>query len=347
MDRESLSNTIDQKSEFSHSTLNIKDASTILLTSSTTTSTSSLLYSSSSSPSSSIQSKENNKAVDVCNEIVEAFVNDLIERLPPNVQFQGSITDLDEFINFISAAVVTAIEINNEKYSDVFTKYESTLSMNRACYRARIGAAGAVYSIYRDTIESLVSKTLENFDIAVKKIKPNSSLVHSLKKQVVISANDFISKATTLQKGFKSILTKNSVGIFSSQAGRNKQFMSSIDAQFSNNYYRNKLLKMLFDACKEREESLFVQGVYNPYIRSMPFPPTKINLNYLVDPRTALFGLSYKKLYDEHKDGATIDRADQLLVPGVAKMPFDPNEHATPKDSKPWYSIIKDLWDNL
>jgi len=70
IDRESLLNTIDQKTEVSHSTLTAKDASTILSTVS-------------SSSSSSSTSKENDKAVDVCNEIVEAFVNELIERLPP------------------------------------------------------------------------------------------------------------------------------------------------------------------------------------------------------------------------------------------------------------------------
>jgi hypothetical protein len=79
----------------------------------------------------------------------------------------------------------------------------------------------------------------------------------------------------------------------------------------------------------------------------MPFPPTKINLNYLVDPRAASFGLTYDKLYDEHKDGAAINRAEPLIINGVAKIPFDLNEHAKPKESKPWYTVIKELWDNL
>ena len=341
IDKESLSNIIQQKITSSQSLLSLKDANQIL----------SSLSSSSSSSSSSLSStsivKENDKAAEACNAIVEAFVANLVDRLPPNVPFQGSVMDLDEFTSFVSTAVVTAAEVNNEQYLDVFTKYEASSSMNRAYYRARIGATIAVYPIYREAIEALLAKTLENFDAAVKKIKPNSSLVQSLRKQAAISVNDFTSKASTLQKGIKSILTKSSVGLFGSSAIRNKQLLSSIDARLSVGYDTNKLYKLLSEACKERENSLFVQGAYNPFIRSMPFPPTKINLNYLVDPRAASFGLTYDKLYDEHKDGAAINRAEPLIINGVAKIPFDLNEHAKPKESKPWYSVIKELWDNL
>ena len=335
IDKESLSNIIKQKITSSQSLLSLKDTNEIL----------SSLSLSSSSSSHSI--KENDKAAEACNAIVEAFVANLVDRLPPNVPFQGSVMDLDEFTSFVSAAVVTAAEVNSEQYLDVFTKYEASSSMNRAYYRARIGATIAVYPIYREAIEALLAKTLENFDTSIKKIKPNSSLVQSLKKQAAISVNDFTSKASTLQKGIKSILTKNSVGLFGSSAKGNKQLLSSIDARLSVSYDTHKLHKLLSEACKERENSLFVQGAYNPFIRSMPFPPTKINLNYLVDPRAASFGLTYDKLYDEHKDGAAINRAEPLIINGVAKIPFDLNEHAKPKESKPWYTVIKELWDNL
>ena len=34
---------------------------------------------------------------------------------------------------------------------------------------------------------------------------------------------------------------------------------------------------------------LFLSGAYNPYVRDMPIPPTKLSFNYLLDPA----GLSY------------------------------------------------------
>ena len=38
---------------------------------------------------------------------------------------------------------------------------------------------------------------------------------------------------------------------------------------------------------------LFLSGAYNPYIRDMPIPPTKLSFNYLLDPK----GMSYGR-YD-------------------------------------------------
>ena len=38
---------------------------------------------------------------------------------------------------------------------------------------------------------------------------------------------------------------------------------------------------------------LFLSGAYNPYVRDMPIPPTKLSFNYLLDPK----GMSYGR-YD-------------------------------------------------
>jgi hypothetical protein len=35
---------------------------------------------------------------------------------------------------------------------------------------------------------------------------------------------------------------------------------------------------------------LFLSGAFNPYIRDMPIPPTKLSFNYLLDPVGLMYG---------------------------------------------------------
>ena len=84
-------------------------------------------------------------------------------------------------------------------------------------------------------------------------------------------------------------------------------------------YEINQISSLFQEAKQDRIDSLFLQGVYNPYIRRYPFPPLHVNLNYLVDPRSIAFGLDYNHLYDAHYDGPAERRADPLLIPGNFK----------------------------
>ena len=102
----------------------------------------------------------------------------------------------------------------------------------------------------------------------------------------------------------------------------------------------------LAEACAERERQLFLQGAYNPFVRDKPIPPTRLSFHYLLDPRAVLFNRAYDPLYDGQKDGPAVSRAAPLLVPALAGMPFDPNEHAVPKDNKPWWQTLIDFYRN-
>ena len=95
---------------------------------------------------------------------------------------------------------------------------------------------------------------------------------------------------------------------------------------------------------EERVNTLFLGGSYNPYIRDSPFPPTHINLNYLIDPKSISMNSEYSQLYDEHKEGPCETRADPLIVPGVARFPFDPNQNPiSTETTEPWWKLIKDF----
>jgi hypothetical protein len=104
------------------------------------------------------------------------------------------------------------------------------------------------------------------------------------------------------------------------------------------------LSQHLAEACAERERQLFLQGAYNPYVRDKPIPPTKLSFHYLLDPRAVAFNRQYDPLYDEQRDGPAETRAAGLHVPGVATLPFDPNEHAVPKDNEPWWQTLIDFY---
>ena len=106
------------------------------------------------------------------------------------------------------------------------------------------------------------------------------------------------------------------------------------------------LRNQLAESCAERERFLFLQGSYNPFIRDMPFPPTKFSFHYLLDPRAMIFSRDYSKLYDEHIDGPAVTRASPLIIPGVAINPFDPNDLPMPKDDKKWWQVVMDYYKN-
>ena len=107
------------------------------------------------------------------------------------------------------------------------------------------------------------------------------------------------------------------------------------------------LRSQLAETCAERERSLFLSGAYNPYVRDMPFPPTKFSFHYLLDPRALAFSSEYDKLYDEHVDGPAETRAHPLLIPGVAAIPFDPNDLPVPKEeSRVWWKVLADFYKN-
>eukprot|EP01033_Poteriospumella_lacustris_P013026 gene13026-9320_t len=100
--------------------------------------------------------------------------------------------------------------------------------------------------------------------------------------------------------------------------------------------------------------ALQLSGSVNPYLRTWPFPPLHINVNYLVDPRAYALSREFDPLYDEHKEGVFAPgRAEPIVVPGVPATPFDPNERARPVSSTPpvapwqkFQTAVKDLFSD-
>ena len=92
---------------------------------------------------------------------------------------------------------------------------------------------------------------------------------------------------------------------------------SESKGKFVYSYAVDTLGKLLAELSEEKVNSAFLSGRYNPYVRDYPFPPVKFNFNYLLDPRAVLYGLTYERLYDEHKEGFITNRASPLLIKGM------------------------------
>lgn len=116
-------------------------------------------------------------------------------------------------------------------------------------------------------------------------------------------------------------------------------------ATFNNKRDVRVMQAKLAELCADKERTLFLQGSYNPFVRTLPIPPLHININYLIDPRAMKFGLYYDKLYDEHVDGIASNRAAPLLIPGRTNLAFDPNDHAIPSEVKPpWWKVLYNFY---
>lgn len=114
-------------------------------------------------------------------------------------------------------------------------------------------------------------------------------------------------------------------------------------------------LRRAFDLeIKQALKAMQLSGKYNPFLRDprWPLPPIKLSLAYLFDPRDFVLGSperAYAKLWDEQRVGYAPNRADAMVFPNVAQIPFDPNYHPTLseefKDSTPWWKKVKSFMD--
>ena len=134
------------------------------------------------------------------------------------------------------------------------------------------------------------------------------------------------------------MVEKSNEGILSAVSGR------SLASRFAYRMEASSLWNQLEKACSARVDALFLMGAYNPFVRTYPFPPLHLNLNYLIDPRTLLFDAQFNRLYDEHVEGPAINRADNLILPGVSQVVFHPNRHPRPKEERPWWRTLMDFY---
>lgn len=285
---------------------------------------------------------------EACNEALECYVTDLTNRL------KSVKIDADEILSTmesLKSTISDALDENEQKMShDAMNGIDaSSQAFKGISYRACVGTANLVGPIYKSMVDTIISRSIDNFELLLRKVPPNSQLVKGMKKVADDTRKACEAKVKLLQSEFRTLLTKTTSkkDLFATTlSSSSKSYNELIDSLLVTTGALKELSDTLNNLCKERENSLFVQGIYNPYIRSYPFPPLHVNFNYLLNPRAAAYSIKYNTLYDEHKDGAAINRADALMIPGVAQIPFDPNQQPVPRENKPWYKVLVDIYSS-
>ena len=195
--------------------------------------------------------------------------------------------------------------------------------------------------IYRRNIESLYADALNRFEKQSARVPGNSKLRKNLKLKAAECLQEFVEGTKTVRQEFAALLlrTESVLG-----KGKGKMLSAEIWAAMKATVDCDRLRRELSGRAVDKERILWLQGLYNPYVRDAPWAPTHINFNYLVDPKAIAFGVQYDPFYDEHEEGLYPRRADGIVLPGMSKLRFDPNKHPVPLDNKPWWQTIKEFY---
>lgn len=240
----------------------------------------------------------------------------------------------------VASAVKDTVEIFNHNHEKVINAYTGTEALRAADYYARSQLTRSLEPVYKQLLDSIVAEGLASFESLARKVPPDSRLesaLHLGAKSVVENVQKSCKK---LQHDFTSIVSKLNEGLFRDKRVATK-FIRSNSFAFTSVQLESDLKERIAD----RVRMLFLQGAFNPYVRDLPWAPTHININYLVDPRAFALGLEYNKLYDEHVEGP-VNRAEPLWIRGVTKVAFDPNDHPVSLEKNSWWTTLRDFYSS-
>lgn len=216
-------------------------------------------------------------------------------------------------------------------------------SSSLAMIRYRVWSA--VYPIYRKNVDSLYADAFMQFDRESKKVPANSMLSKNLKKKAAECVHVFAEDAKVLRKDFAAALSGiDSVYSGGGGGGGSGKIPSTQWNSMGFTTDTARLSKELVMKAADKVQTLWLQGLYNPYIRDAPWAPTHINFNYLIDPKAIVFDSQYDQLYDAEEEKIVTNRADGIALPGLAKVVFDPNRHPVPLNEKPWWVTLKEFY---
>lgn len=241
--------------------------------------------------------------------------------------------------------VITAVKIVFDEFESRYDTPESSLKLT---YQTSLSAqrilSDQLQPLYRKILATALKDAKDTYMTSLKKIPPNSKLHNNISKIGKNTKRDFSTSVASIQKAFLELLRSPWDSLESnhylSESHTTTNFAASygtgLESTFLNNYIREQ--------AKERVQFLFLQGAYNPFIRTLKTPPLHLNLNYLFDPRAFSFGREYNKLYDEHTEGVAENRADPIRIPEVAKLVFHPNEHPIPREKRNIWKVLMDFY---
>lgn len=261
----------------------------------------------------------------------------------------------------LRAVVQEVIDEHRYQYADVLVQYGNATSVQDALRRTAWGATETLLPIYRTLTQSLVQGSLSTFDRQAARLTPARRLPEQLRILCDAVLRGFTQSADKVREEFERMIAAISqASPLSAQVepARSKWMVGRLlprppvggqptVPQLSVGFELQCLREFLRQRSEDTKTAMFLRGEYNPYVRETPLPPIHLNVNYLVDPRAVLAGREVRRLYDEHRDGPCLNRADPMYFPGVAAVPFDPNQHpVSTEKGKHWIDVLKDFFGN-
>jgi hypothetical protein len=209
-----------------------------------------------------------------------------------------------------------------------------------------------VSPIYRRSVGSLYHDAIVRFEREIVKVPANSKLSTNLKAKAAECLQAFTEDAKALRTQYADVLARtdtvysNSSGDVGKGKGKGKGGRVSAALWVSMDLRTDiaRLRRELAAKCADKVRALWLQGLYNPYVRDAAWAPTHINFNYLIDPKALVFDAKYDRLYDAQEERICANRADGIPLPGMATVVFDPNQHPVPLDDKPWWTTLKEFY---
>eukprot|EP01041_Mallomonas_annulata_P003559 gene3559-7082_t len=280
---------------------------------------------------------------------------DVLQTILQDISQSLDVFKQSTFIPYTTEEIIASVKLVFDDYhlNHNENSYNKLIELLQNSSRLYYSLSNLLQPIYRQLLASTLSSAKDSFSARLKKIPANKNIHKNIRNLCEKTSIDFENSVRAIHTAFLNLLKKpisnlNGQQVQDNNSPSNQQININIDfpASLGYGYERTNLKLFIEDKAHERINFLFLEGLYNPFIRTAPIPPTHLNLNYLFDPRAYEFGRVYNNLYDEHKDGAAENRADQLRVPELSRVVFDPNLHPVPKEKRNLWKAVLDFYRN-
>lgn len=239
-----------------------------------------------------------------------------------------------------------------EANQPLYEEYFNTSGLAIASNNARNILQNKIYSTCQFISLNIKNGLIDNFETQLTKINGGTTPENITKQLVDLLSQHYTKLMNELTSAFSSIVSKDyQVSLLSKEYAT-----SQLHPPHTSNYYlealkldinRNKVdfLQHMNQRCKEHMDSLFLSGAINPYMRLLPFPPTHLNFNYLINTKEYTSWREFNQMYDEHKEGVCLNRADALKFPQIASIPFDPLENLKSDNRPSFWTQLKEYFN--
>ena len=277
----------------------------------------------------------------VCANVADKFLSALAPKL--NALSAASASGVSgvgaqEMIAIVDSALLSI----EDEILDMNSRFGKTKTFKDAVLRCRMGLQSLIVDSYRNLLSSALSVAKSDFNNGMRRLGPGAGLVKVLSELSAKNVAEFEKTAKATQETV--LETFNGWQKDSPLLGAKLLKGTNIASLLGYRTEAKNFAKYCAKRSKDHVDTLFLQGVYNPFVRTASYPPTHLNLNYLIDPRSIGFEIEHRSHYDTHDDCITPNRGDALYLPNTARIPFDPNTLPKGKTDSSWWQQLKDFY---